>query len=448
LATAGTLGAIGGAGATAFFRDDESVRNELVAGALDIEACVDAGQGCEPVSDGQVDLPIDLDGAGRGSAKIEVTLPEGEGNNPGYVWFRTNCPKGRCGLEQALDVTVRRDEDCDGETDVGEQLLARDSLCEVLKQFGSGRLLQGSPLQPGERVCLRISWSLADELCEDDTVNVTLEFFAHQARHTDGPQRPWTRVCNVDCKTAEECTCDGGPAISFVAFCVPDGTALSPDDLSFTWYADGQGDPVSIEWDSDVELSTVVLYHGSTNGPVFENFEGGTSGTAIVGEGTPGQPEQTPPSPAPEGETGLKYEYDEATGAFDLESEDEPLVTAIPSTPGVDSTHQVRIPIDGTLDGRSLDAFAVEYGAEFDLSGVTQTGATVGGTVASVTTVTAEATELHVEFDGSTTLTDGAELVVEYDPVQHPAGGGQYDVEAKLTAGGEETTVAGTVMVG
>jgi hypothetical protein len=62
--------------------------------------------------------------------------------------------------------------------------------------------------------------------------------------------------------------------------------------------------------------------------------------------------------------------------------------------------------------------------------------------------VTAEATELHVEFDGSTTLTDGAELVVEYDPVQHPAGGGQYDVEAKLTAGGEETTVAGTVVVG
>jgi hypothetical protein len=111
MATVGALGAISGAGANAFLRDEERTRNELVSGGLDLELCVDEGNdghGCRHVNGRRVDLSIDLDDRSSGHAVIAATLPDHGWNNPAYVWFRTNCPEGVCGIEQATDVTVRR----------------------------------------------------------------------------------------------------------------------------------------------------------------------------------------------------------------------------------------------------------------------------------------------------------------------------------------------------
>jgi hypothetical protein len=447
LAAVGTLGAMSGAGASAILQDSEAADNRLVAGALDLEVCVGDGD-CEPGPGQRVSLPIDLDAGGEGRATVRVEIPDDGRNNPGYVWFRTNCPTGRCGLEQALRVTVREDRNCNGRSDRYDPVLARGSLCEVLNQFGSGELLRRDPVQPGDRICFEISWRLAGELCEDDAVTLELEFFAHQARHSGGPQRPWSDACNVVCKTADECACDEGPAISFVAFCVPDGTPLAPDDVGFTWRNDGEGEPVEIRWDSAVELSTVVLSYGTHSGPVFENFDGGTSGIATVGSGNPEQPGQTPSSPAPDGETGLKYEYDETNGTFVLEPEDEPLVRADPETPGADSTHSVAISIPDSIDGQPLQAFKIEYAGDFDLRKAAPMLTAAAGETATVSTVTAGKTGFVLEFDGTTTLVAGTPLAIEYGAVTHPADPGLYAVEATVTAGGNTETVAGTVRVG
>ncbi|MFW5919766.1 MAG: hypothetical protein ACOCSF_06180 [Halanaeroarchaeum sp.] len=448
LATVGTLGAMSGAGANAILRDSEAADNELVAGALDLEVCVDDGD-CDPGPGQMVSLPIDLDAAREGRATIRVEIPDDGRNNPGYVWFRTNCPMGRCGLEQALRMTVREDRNCNGESDF-DPVLARGSLCEVMKAFGSGQLLRSDPVQPGERICFELSWLLTGDLCEDDAVTLDFEFFAHQVRHSGGPQRPWSDTCNVVCKTAEECACDEGPGISFVAFCVPDGAVLGPEDVEFTWRTDGEGDPVSVRWDSTVELSTVVLYYGTHSGPVFENFDGGSAGTATVGEGDPGRPGQTPPSPAPEGETGLKYEYDEVNDAFVLEPEAVPLVQADPSTPGADSDsiHSVEISVPDSLDGLPLQEFEIEYAGDFDLGNAVPTLTTAAGETATVSAVTVEETELSLAFEGMTTLVGGTDLRIEYAPVAHPADAGQYSVEATVTAGESTETVAGAVRVG
>lgn len=447
LATVGTLGAMSGAGASAILRDREAAGNELVAGALDLEVCADDDGDCNPGPGQAVSVPIDLDASREGGATVRVEIPDDGRNNPGYVWFRTNCPMGRCGLEQALRMTVREDRNCNGGSDF-DPVLARGSLCEVMNQFGSGQLLRSDPVQPGERICFDLSWLLTGDLCEDDAVTLDFEFFAHQARHSGGPQRPWSDTCNAVCKTAEECTCDEGPAISFVAFCVPDGTVLAPDDVQFTWRNDGEGDPVAIRWHSDVELSTVVLYYGTHSGPVFEDFDGGFAGTATVGEGGPERPGQTPSSPAPDGETGLKYEYDETNDIFVLEPEDAPLVQADPETPGADSTHSVAISIPDSLDGQPLREFKVEYAGDFDLGTAVPTLTTAGEETATVSAVTAEETELVLEFDGTTTLVGGTDLLIEYAPVTHPADAGEYAVEATVTADGSGETVAGTVRVG
>lgn len=444
LATVGTLGALGGAGANAILRDVEGVRNDLVSGSLDLEVCVDDGDGCVPVDGQRVDLVVDLDDRDRGSVTVEVTLPATDGNNPGYVWFRTNCPDGRCGIEQATDATVRLDADCDGPA--APRKIARGSLCDVLNTLGGGRPLDGDPVQPGRTICLEIEWDLVDDLCEEDRTTVTLEFFAHQARHTGGPERPWTRrECDVRCKPDDECACDEGPAISFVAFCVPEGVVLEPSDLEFGWRDDGEGDPVKIRWQSDVALSTVVLYHGSRGGPVFENFPGGHSGTATVGAGGPARPGQRPSSPAPDGETGIKFEYE--NGRFVLEPDAGPLVRAVPPTPGASSTHALEFSVDPSLDGRELETIKIEYDGDFDLRNAAPTLTTADGVNATVSTVTAERTELELAFDAGTLLAAGTDLVIEYAPVTNTADAGQYAVEATVSAGGQTATVAGNAWI-
>ncbi len=134
-------------------------------------------------------------------------------------------------------------------------------------------------------------------------------------------------------------------AISFVAFCVIDGTEVSASAVNITdVQRDAGGKPVAITYESTVELSTVVVFGGNE----FENFDGGTSGTVVFGNGTtpksagtgkPGTFEQMPRASCPDGETlVVKFEYDEASGTFVSEAETQSsAATASAETFGVQS---------------------------------------------------------------------------------------------------------------
>ena len=107
------------------------------------------------------------------------------------------------------------------------------------------------------------------------------------------------------------------PAISWVSFCVDEGS-ISADDISFevTQIKKDEEDfePVQIEWESVVEVSNVTLKGGQE----FWHFEdGGTSGTATMGGGVPN--ELSPGSFCPDEQCGIKFEWNKETLQFDFD---------------------------------------------------------------------------------------------------------------------------------
>jgi hypothetical protein len=81
-------------------------------------------------------------------------------------------------------------------------------------------------------------------------------------------------------------------------------------------------EPYALSWSSDVTLDAVVVKAG----PTIQNFPGGTSGTATSAAGTDAGPDQSPPSPCPDGQAGPKFEYDATTQTFHQSSHQDECV--------------------------------------------------------------------------------------------------------------------------
>lgn len=98
---------------------------------------------------------------------------------------------------------------------------------------------------------------------------------------------------------------DDRAAISFVAFCFPQEDGRSKDDITNVVATDfkDDGEPIGIEWESEVEVQSVVLFGGNE----FFNFPGvnatssevmmGERGTGEPGPGQPGGPPEAPGQP-------------------------------------------------------------------------------------------------------------------------------------------------------
>jgi len=287
LATIGTIGAFSG-GAAALLSDEELfLGNLLVSGELDLGVCWEApGEDCAPTN-GPVSIDFGTVQTGdAGTATIRCALQD----NPGWVWLRTNCPGGPCGIERAVEVTLWYD-DCDGELDDDEQVIVENMrLCDALAALHDGILLDGDPstdvpdpLAPDEECCLGFAWDVVEPICVEDDFELTFEFHTEQSRHNTTPANPFTGdPCGVDC-TADcpDCTFQG---ISSVSFCVEDGDGIGEGDVSFTPTFDIEGEPYKLDWTSAVPVEWVVLSYGSDDGKFFENFhvDGDTSGTVHV----------------------------------------------------------------------------------------------------------------------------------------------------------------------
>lgn len=302
LGTIGGLGAIGGGAlAVAFDGDETSTTTEVSpssrsgpasggfwdleswgslepnvvqAGELDLTTCLEQpGETCDPNADSASLSLDDLSNGGTQQATLRCALSD----NPAWLWLRTSCPEDGCGLERGIELTVWYDEQCDGVVDSG-RVIASGRLCDVLTTLREGVLLdrdptteEPAPLQPGDTCCLGFEFSIVDPCITGDSLTIDVDLFAEQWRHDPDPTRPpgWEDDCSVDC--TEDCPPCEFQEISFVAFCIEDGT-IAPGDVRFTPYYDTDGNPFKLDWSSDVPPEWIVLYYGSSQGKFFENF--------------------------------------------------------------------------------------------------------------------------------------------------------------------------------
>lgn len=347
MSTVGVASVGAGIGSYAAFNDTEETVSVVTAGAIDLAVHHEAvynGQPTDLVTAGTIDgkpaalfeLP-DVKPGDSGRSRFCFELE----TNPAYLWFcgelLENAEMGRTDPERAVDATG-------GDPGVGNGELAdavdvelaygdlsgntattitAGTLREVLTRLSTGIPLDGSgragvptpgtqqafePTTGGEKTsdpCLVFDWHIDESVgneIQTDAVEFGLTVHAQQARHADGTENP--------------CDDSGGDgngdsdrtAISFVAFCVTEGEIDAGDvtDITITETKDG-GEPLAVSWDTAIAVDHVVLKTGG--GPLaIENFPGGTSGTATVGDGTARQSGQNPSTPCPDG-NAVKFEF-------------------------------------------------------------------------------------------------------------------------------------------
>ena len=346
--------AVGHSTASAFLADTEQFAgNVTTSGELDVSVEFDAYYWDSSASsdenpdhssgtvDGEVDGNLEIREIKPGDSGLIEFRPAVTGN-PGYLWFcggvRKSAENGKPDPEgESLGDVVWPPDGPGGEVgdavqatlqyvdpDNGDPLVLLDgSFTEVLEVLQYGIALSADPDytasgyrtldRPGSQVCfteaggphLKLDWEMPNDTGNNimtDELEFEFVFHAQQCRHNDGKLNP----CAVQ------------KGISFVSFCAagsaPDATITAVTER------DEDGVPVEIEWSSTDSLDTIVLYYGG----IFENFDVGdeTSGTISVGDGNLRFPkdsemfDQSPSEPCPEGETGIKYDYDENTGEF------------------------------------------------------------------------------------------------------------------------------------
>jgi hypothetical protein len=318
-----TAGIGAGTGVTAATLSDTEPfgGNLLSSGEVDLKTCWENknDDNCKPVDDSP---QVDIGSVSKGDAGSGLIRVKNDGNNRAWVCLRTPCPSDNSGLEEDLDVTVWRDEDCNAEVNDATPLTsgASGTLGEVLTTLHEGVLIDGDlstsdpdPFKPGDEACIGFKWKLTGELNEDDSVNVNFEFSATQSRSTT-PQDV--------CQPKTPC---GGPSeskgISFVAFCSSGGFTGNPITSFSTAKRNTGGEPVAVDWESDEPVDTVVIKTGPGpdalyNFPVGDATFGTTELDTKTDSPNPG-PQQSPQSPCPDGSSGVKYEYEESTDTWD-----------------------------------------------------------------------------------------------------------------------------------
>ena len=242
------LGAVGlasagaGLGTSAYFSDEESFENNtLTAGTLDLrvryEASYDSDGAVENMADSAMGTQdgdpagmfYDLDDVKPGdSGHVEFCFDIVD--NPAYMWACGDLSQAENGMnepEMAVDDTpdigelgdsiVARLSYCDevdGEFVEGEEIVS-GSLVDVIAAISSGAALDGdgvAGLLPGEQspydeevvvdeeeyitgACICLFWEIPYEVgneIQSDSLTMSFEFHALQARHNDGTTNPCT----------------------------------------------------------------------------------------------------------------------------------------------------------------------------------------------------------------------------------------------------------------
>jgi predicted ribosomally synthesized peptide with SipW-like signal peptide len=347
------LGAVGlasagaGLGTSAYFSDEESFENNtLTAGTLDLrvryEASYDSDGAVENMADSAMGTQdgdpagmfYDLDDVKPGdSGHVEFCFDIVD--NPAYMWACGDLSQAENGMnepEMAVDDTpdigelgdsiVARLSYCDevdGEFVEGEEIVS-GSLVDVIAAISSGAALDGdgvAGLLPGEQspydeevvvdeeeyitgACICLFWEIPYEVgneIQSDSLTMSFEFHALQARHNDGTTNPCTPSITTrtgegfakqqEFATEQETSFargrfgDNGPSGSWEV-------AVGPDV--------GSADTANYVWTSGNTVPFSYIYDGSGNASF--TLDGVNVGSGI---------------PAPSGKLAITTKADEAT---------------------------------------------------------------------------------------------------------------------------------------
>lgn len=227
LAATGGVGGIGlgvGVGTGAVLSDQELFEGVLVqSGKLQLDAkWRDSGD--------TLTANVDPDDK-TGSALLELSLP-GSTNNPARVWLQPQCPVTDkvASAEVAADLSlgIYYAESGGGKKwpvrDASEDEIVDESLLELAAEPGFQLQFDRDDdcLGAEETGYLLVEWEYTDEFADyKSPPTFDLNIFARQCRNNETPQNPYP-VGEV---------CEGGKAISWVAFCPEGDRDLEMDDV-------------------------------------------------------------------------------------------------------------------------------------------------------------------------------------------------------------------------
>ena len=272
LAGLGGLGAIGaasGAGTFAYLADEETLpRNEIGAGEVELDvSCSDSNGGNCTVSSGTVSYtpenPIDRGDSGN------VTFDVAVRTNPARLWFATTCPPTQDSLGNALEVSLRVDDDW---------VFPSGSLSVLRREFVNGLraddLDDEACLDPeGDALEIELAWDLPEDApaaAARKTTAFEFQLYTEQCRHVsedeaDTGSNPFAGVGPCDEPEAECVDCvEGGKADDIDG----DVVVSDPDDIS-TWLSIDEG---QLAGDAYLFI-TDVEYNGDGDEAVGVRFE-------------------------------------------------------------------------------------------------------------------------------------------------------------------------------
>ena len=278
-AGAGGLGVAGGVGSAALLRDEESFGGLFEGGSLNLKI--------DGTSINEETLELDL-GTEPGHEVLELSVPDDDGNNPGYVWFRPSCPSPATPLAEKLHVEFSY-ADSENAGHEARQAIAAGPLPEVANKLSDGYLLtpggDDACLAPDDSAYLHIKWNLNESYSGGEEPQFVVVFRAKQCRYGDRTESPFNSRsrCNRATLTPTE-TPTNKYAISNIGFCTDSDDSINPEVTEIN--NSDESNPTSVDWKTDIEVDFVTLFFGSQGGPQMTIYDyrdehAKTSGTAI-----------------------------------------------------------------------------------------------------------------------------------------------------------------------
>jgi predicted ribosomally synthesized peptide with SipW-like signal peptide len=246
IAATGGAGVLVGQGTTALFSDEETFTDNSIKASGSTA--------------GIVDLEVDIENLQNADGtRYSISVPEGDNNNPSYIWVQAKCPTP---IGAAEDIEVELRVECGSSQDY---TIGSGELRDIVDSLRNGEILQCTDsdddrcFQPGESVDLVLE---VTDVETKSSLDFEFEFYGSQCRYNTGAENPFDPLPACDTPTP---TPTPQNAVSFIAFCSESGDSLalnSASDMITVKTTDGDSNPLEVGWETDSPVDYVVVKSG------------------------------------------------------------------------------------------------------------------------------------------------------------------------------------------